>query len=86
MFQVDNKDTRTTLKRHSGVYIVVFWTYLTAFFSASVVDFEQVNACWVGPWLCGHIGVKQLKYTKLSLTIALSYKLQNHNSIPQGRW
>ena len=37
MFKVNNKDTRTTL------------TYFTPCSSASVVDFEQVNAGWDFP-------------------------------------
>ena len=61
MFKVNNKSTRTrfeissklTLKtperrhwRRFGVFSVNFWTNFTPCSSASIVDFEQVNAGW----------------------------------------
>ena len=35
MFNVNNKDIRTN-------------SFFTSFSSVSIVDFEQVNVCWVG--------------------------------------
>ena len=48
MFKVNNKDTKTTPWRRFGVFIVNFehTSYLCS--SVSIVNFEQVNAGWVG--------------------------------------
>ena len=40
MFNVNNKNTGTTSATS-------FQTYFTPFSSVSIVDFEQVNFCWV---------------------------------------
>ena len=48
MFEVNNKDTATT----SGVvlqFLLLTFTIFHTFFSVSIVDYEQLNVCWVGP-------------------------------------
>ena len=46
MFKVNNKSTRTTYGRRSGVFIVNF-EHISPFSSVSIGDFEQVNVNWV---------------------------------------
>ena len=43
MFKVNNKDTRTTPWRRSGIFIVNFEHTSS---SVSIVNFEQVNTSW----------------------------------------
>ena len=45
MFKVNNKDTRTTPWRRSGVFIVNF-QHFTPCSSVSIVNFEHVIADW----------------------------------------
>ena len=45
MFDVNNKNTRTTLLTFSGVFIVKV-EHILPFSSASSVDFEEVNVSW----------------------------------------
>ena len=52
MFEVNDKDTRTTsndVKRRPGVFIVIFEQFQTPLSNASNVHFEYVNVCWVVP-------------------------------------
>ena len=44
MFKVNNKAMKVT---SSGVFIINFETYFTPFSSDSVVNFEQINVCWL---------------------------------------
>ena len=46
MFKVNNKDTRTTPRRRSGVFIVNFEHILHLALVASFVNFEQVSPGW----------------------------------------
>ena len=46
MFKVNNKDTRATQWRRSGVFIANVEDILHLVLSCSFVDFEQLNAHW----------------------------------------
>ena len=46
MFKVNNKNSRTTSVASIWCSYCWFWTHFTAFSSASIVNFEQVNVMW----------------------------------------
>ena len=46
MFQVNNKNNRTTLMTFSSVFIVNFEQFFTPFSSVSTVDFELLIVSW----------------------------------------
>ena len=45
MFKVNNKDTRTTLL---ALALLLTLSIFHFFSSVSIIDFEQVNVCWIG--------------------------------------
>ena len=47
MFKVNNKDTRTTSKRRSGIFIITFDHISHIFSGVSIIDFEQEKICWL---------------------------------------
>ena len=47
LFKVNNRNTRKRSEINSKLTIK---TYSTPFSSVSIVEFEQVNVSWVGPW------------------------------------
>ena len=66
MFKVNNRHTRKKCKvsskltikdserRHLTSFWCLYcwlWTYLASFSSFSIVEFKQVNVCWVGKYL-----------------------------------
>ena len=48
MFKVNNRDTRTTSKRRSGVFIVNFEHISKPYSSVCIANFEHVIAGWTG--------------------------------------
>ena len=52
MFIVNKKDTRTTPVASFWCLYCLLWTYFTPCSTVFIVDFEQLNADWIGNVFC----------------------------------
>ena len=84
-FKVNNKDTRTTSLVSFWCLYCYLWTYFTPCSSASIVNFEQVNASWV-PENCKKKLINKWTAGKLIKTKETHKKDNNGNGQVDYKW